>query len=746
MAESGAVSQDKRNMGLLAATGVGVSGIVGGGILVLAGVAFAKAGPSAMVAIVLNGGIAILTALSFAEMSTAFPQSGGPYTFAKKVLSVRAAFGVGWVLWFAYMVSGVLYAMGFASYTVMAVQDLAGRLGMGTAPWLSERHAQVVIALCAIGFYTLRLSRTAAAGGQIASIGKLAIFAVVIIGGLVALSIKTWEHPDEVVRPLSPFFFGGATGLIAAMGYAFIALQGFDLIAAVAGEVKDPSRNIPRAMLYSLGVALGIYIPLLFCVCTVGVAPGQSVASLGQTHPETMMALAVQNFLGSFGYLLIVLAAVLATLSALAGCILGASRVAQTMAQDRTLPKILRVENPKRHTPVMALYATALTMVTILAMVPNLSSAGAAASLIFLVSYSLAHLTAYLARKRATTPAPFQTPAFPLVPVVGGGLCAFMALFQAVTVPSAGGVVLLSMAVGGLLYRALFADRAETLDAYSEGADPSLVALRGRNPLVLVPLANEKNAQALTAVAGSLAPPLAGRILLFTVMKPPESPTADQPPETLRTAQEVLSRAWTTSFHNGYSPEALMTVAPAPWPEIARVARAYHCNLLVLGLSRLDRREDTKNLEALFAKMDCDVAVLRAPEGWRLSETRRVLVPVGGRGPQDELRARLLGSLVRTGQREITFLRIMHQNSTDAEIAAAREDISEIAAEEAPQAPRIVVDKSPDVPGTILAEAEKADLLVLGMPADSGRRTLGDLNRQIAAHAKCAVLLIARGR
>ena len=77
-----------RSMGLFGATGVGVGAIVGGGILALAGVAFAATGPAALVAFALNGVIAVLTALSFAEIAAAFPQSGGTYNFAKRFLSV----------------------------------------------------------------------------------------------------------------------------------------------------------------------------------------------------------------------------------------------------------------------------------------------------------------------------------------------------------------------------------------------------------------------------------------------------------------------------------------------------------------------------------------------------------------------------------------------------------------------------------------------------------------------------------
>ena len=117
-------SDTERSMGLVGATGVGIGAIVGGGILALAGVAFANTGPSAILAFGLNGVIAMLTAFTFAEMASRFPESGGTYTFAKKVLSVEAAFMVGWVVWFASIAAAVLYAIGFAFFAMVMLTDL----------------------------------------------------------------------------------------------------------------------------------------------------------------------------------------------------------------------------------------------------------------------------------------------------------------------------------------------------------------------------------------------------------------------------------------------------------------------------------------------------------------------------------------------------------------------------------------------------------------------------------------------
>ena len=140
---------------LRGATMVGVGAIVGGGILVLAGVALEATGPSALLAFLVNGLIAVLTALSFAEISTAFPESGGAYTFAKKVLSVRIAFAVGWFMWFAYIVAGVLYALGFAAYASLLIESFLPLVGFESPAWLGTRTTSLLFAVFASLAYSI---------------------------------------------------------------------------------------------------------------------------------------------------------------------------------------------------------------------------------------------------------------------------------------------------------------------------------------------------------------------------------------------------------------------------------------------------------------------------------------------------------------------------------------------------------------------------------------------------------------
>ena len=734
--------EDGRRLGLGSSIGIGVGAIVGGGILALGGVAFAVSGPSAVLAFALNGVIAVLTALSFAEMSTAFPKSGGAYTFAKKVLGLRPAFAVGWILWLAYIVAAVLYALGFAEYGAAILTDL-WTAASGQAPdWIGGRGLIHVLAVGAVAVYSLALVRDTAGGSLWASWAKVVVFVVLIAAGIAVLPTAP---SGTVTRGLTPFFAGGLPGLVSAMGFTFIALQGFEVIAAVAGEVKAPRRTIPRGMLYSLLIALLIYVPLLLLTSTVGAAEGDSITAMSRAHPETVMAVAVRNYFGLPGYWLVMVAALLSMVSALQANLLAASRIALSMAKERTLPRVLAELHPRRGTPVMAVMTTALAVSAIVFMIPDLASAGAAASLIFLMSFGLAHLTAILARKRggANIDGAFRTPAFPLVPLVGGLACGGLALFQAVAVPSAGVIVAIWLGLGVVLYYSLFRGRAEVVDALAEAHDPELARLRGHNPLVLVAVANPQSAAPLVALGNAMAPPFVGRVLLLSVVRRPERVGEDIPP-ALAAAQLILGKALTESIRSGHAPEALLTIANEPWDEIRRVARTRRCESIVLGLTNVAAKAPVDELEELVNDVGVDASILWAQPGFALREVERILVPVGGKGGQDELRARILGSLCRTARREVTFTIVMPEAASEDRRTEALASLRKIAAEEAPGQPRVELITGDDPVRAIAERAAQSDLLVLGLARRQGRRSFGQAGLAIVRASPCATLLISR--
>lgn len=731
-----------RSMGLVDTTGIGVGAIVGGGILALAGVAFSSTGPSALVAFAVNGVIALLTALSYAEMAAAFPESGGTYTFSKKVLSAPAAFMVGWVVWFASVVASVLYALGFASFAAVALQRILQSIQPSFSFSLTSRGMIVLLAAAATIGYGGALIRASGGGGRWATWGKLVVFLVIIFTGFIAIM----RHPiHELGNNLQPFFTSGTTGLFKAMGFTFIALQGFDIIAAVSGEVKSPEKNIPRGMLLSLGISLTVYLPLLLVVTTVGVPAGQDIVRMSLAHPDTVIAVAVRNFLGPFGYWLVMAGAILAMLSALRANLMAASRIAMSMAADRTLPRVFGRISNSRQTPVPAIVLTLSMVVGILLIIPGTAAAGAAASLVFLVSFALTHWTAVLARMRVGGRMPFLAPWFPFVPIVGGFSCAGLAVFQGTQVPSAGIVCAAWLGLGLILYLVFFARRARIVDISSAALNPELIRLRGHSPLVLVPIANPANADFMVTLATAMAPPTIGRVLLLSVVNPPVGWEPGASPPQLENAQAVLKDALTASFVSGLAPEALITVAPDAWKEIIRVARTYRCESLLIGLSDLTHKPATKDLERLMSHVDADVVVLRAKIGWDRSMAKRVLVPLGGRGGQDLLRARLIGSLHHMGIDDITFLLILPENTSEETLMQSHTWLRRLAEDEQATGARTLVIRSNRPAEEIVRRAAETDLLILGLQRKGRRRKVfGDMVLEIARNTSCGLILVNR--
>jgi nucleotide-binding universal stress UspA family protein len=529
------------------------------------------------------------------------------------------------------------------------------------------------------------------------------------------------------------------------MGYTFIALQGFDLIAAVGGEVRNPSRTLPRAIILSLVIALAIYLPLLFVIETVGVPAGQSIASAAAADNEGIVAIAAEQFLGRFGYWLVIVAAVLSMFSALQANLFAASRIAFAMAEDRTLPAPLGAVHARFRTPVIAIGVTAILISIILVLLPDVSAAGAAASLIFLITFALTHWVAILVRQRSSWPSPFQVPLFPVVPVIGGLACVGLAVFQGIAVPKAGMIAVIWLSAGGILFLSLFARRARVRDASSTALDPELITLRGRTPLVLVPVANPQNAEAMIMLADALVPANVGRVLMQSVAVAPPNWQADDDPTPIERSQAVLYEMLRASAKTGIRVESLTTLAAKPMEEIERVARLHRCESVLLGLSEISDNNQATHLESLLGSLDANVVVLRSGKDWRLTDVRRILVPIAGRGGHEYLRAQLLGSLMRTSGRELTFLRVLPKAATADDVRHAQRELHRLVDDEVGKPCVVEVVQSDDALATVVDRANKSDLLILGVQRHGRRKKLfGGFTRQIAKRTACTIIVMSR--
>src|SRR5690606_20102573 len=143
---------------------------------------------------------------------------------------------------------------------------------------------------------------------------------------------------------------------------------------------------------------------------------------------------------------------------------------------------------------------------------PDLAAAGAASSLIFLITFALAHLIMILIRNRGYKESKtFRAPFFPFLPILGMISCLGLAIFQAIVVPAAGIIAVIWLFIGAVLFVSYFIKRARAIEASEHALDPDLVRLRGLSPLVLLPISNPSNAESMVFVANALAPPVVGR-------------------------------------------------------------------------------------------------------------------------------------------------------------------------------------------------------------------------------------------
>lgn len=496
-----------------------------------------------------------------------------------------------------------------------------------------------------------------------------------------------------------------------------------------------------------VGAIVGGGILALAGVAFSASGPGESILHLSSVNPETIIARAAGRYLGVPGYWLVLTAGILSMLSALQANLFAASRVAQAMAKDRTLFRSLEAISRRYTTPVNAIFVTSAIVIAILIVIPNVAAAGAASSLIFLVTFALAHVIVYLARIRSgNSKTEFRVSFFPLIPVVGGLACLSLAVFQGVNVPSAGMVAGVWLVSGAVLFFGRFARRARIVDAAEEARDPSLLLFRGRSPLVLVPIANPKSAEGLVALATALSPNEIGHVLLLSVVTVPEKWVPGEVPRQLIDAQSVLRESLIAAFSNDLAPEALTTISPDPFLEISRIARDYRCASVLLGFSKVTEQIQGGNLERLLNLIDSDIVILRAPPGWTMRNVTQILVPVAGKGSHDELRSRLLSSLYRNRavSCKIVFLKILPEQFSAENVERERRTLEILSRDEVPSKPIIRIQQSSRIVPTITRLANESDLLVLGLQRFGRRRKLfGQTAFEILQQTNCPTILIS---
>jgi len=306
----------KGKMGFWSVFAVGVGGIVGG-IFPVLGLSVQLTHGGAPLAFAIAGAVALITTYAYAKLSVAYPSRGGTVAF------LNQAFGTGLVsgslnimLWLSYVVMLSLYFSAFGSYGASLFADSAQSF------W---KH--LLISVVVVGMTGLNL-RTADLIGLAQS--WIVGFKLVILLLFIALGI--WGIDSQ---RLSPASWPDLPELVAGGMMIFLSYEGFELIANTAGDVVNPVSTLPRA--YYSAVVFVILLYVLIAVVTVGNLPVEQIV----VARDYALAAAARPFMGQFGVVLVSIAALLSTTSAINATFYGSARFSYVIAQSRNKPQVL---------------------------------------------------------------------------------------------------------------------------------------------------------------------------------------------------------------------------------------------------------------------------------------------------------------------------------------------------------------------------------------------------------------------
>ncbi|MDS0222449.1 amino acid permease [Haloarcula sp. S1AR25-5A] len=729
-----------KDLGPLAALTIGVGTMIGAGIFVLPGEAILKAGSFASVAFILGGVIAMFTALSASELGTAMPRSGGAYYYVNHALGPMFGSVAGWANWLGLAFASAFYMVGFGRY-IARIFGLSGSVGVGP---LSITVVKL-IALVGGAFFVLINYVGAKETGRLQN-----IIVVLLIGILTVFTFLGTLRAEPSNLP-------AATDVVTTLettGLIFVSYLGFVQITSVAEEIKEPGKNLPRAVIGSVVIVTVIYALVL--VIMSAAVPQGFIADIISSDAENPIAVVeVGSYIqgAAMGGALL-FGGLLATASSANASILASSRINFAMGRDRIVTPALNEIHPKYGTPYRAIGITG-GLILLFIIIGDLTLLSGAASGLHLIIYGLLNLALIVMRyvnPDEYTP-DFVVPLYPLMPILG------VILSFALLVFVAGDALLLSfgIATAAVLWYALYArSRTEKQGILSkhiisrseEMPDAAVSAATGVQPdggqyRVMVPLANPANEQELITLASAIAKQRGGTVIATHIVTVPDqtalSAAADRSDEIDKGSQQLLDNARKDAETFGVDVETHTILSHKSYEAIFDAARTHTADLVVMGWgpdSHGSPGRAESAMDELTEAVPCDFLVLRD----RGFDPSRILLPTAG-GPDSELSANIAKLLQSEYDSEVTLLNVADDREE------GKQFLQEWAADHRLEDAELLV-RSGDIETAIENAANDATLLLIGATEEGllHRLVSGSLVLDVVDDVECSVLLAEKHR
>lgn len=300
---------------------IGVGGMIGGGIFSVMGLAVDVTGNATPFAFLLGGLLALIMGYSYAKLAVAFHSDGASFTYLEYAFSEHKFIGAitGWAVIIGYIGTIALYAFTFGAYA----GELLGETSADVRQMLSVGIILFFMMINLIGTATLGKTE------DIIVYGKLILLGILAVSGMQSME----------AQKLTPIPDHGIVSVFMAAALIFVAFEGFQLITNGVCETENPQKNIVRGIYGSIAIVTLIYVVLAF-VAIGSLSQGELIAA-----KEYALAVAAEPSMGNAGRVLVGIAALLATASAINATMFGASRMMAEMATEHEMPKAFSFRN-----------------------------------------------------------------------------------------------------------------------------------------------------------------------------------------------------------------------------------------------------------------------------------------------------------------------------------------------------------------------------------------------------------------
>ena len=733
-----------RDLGLFDATMIGTGAMIGAGIFVLTGIAAGVAGPASILSFVLNSVVTLLTAFAYAELASAIPRAGGGYSFVRMAFPGATGFIAGWMLWFAYTVACSLYALGFAGYFWEFFHKYTPNFTGGVTSLMGMHPAILIVTTLITAFFiwlNVRGTDVTGKAENVLTVSKIVILAIFIYFGLIVVI----DEPVRVTQNLFPFFPSGFGGVLVAMGLTFIAFEGYDLIATVAEEIKDPEKNIPKATFISLGITITIYLLILFVSLTAINASGEATWEFLGRYKETAIVRAAEAFMPAFGVGLIVFGGLLSTMSALNATVMAASRVAFSMGRDSLLPKQMSTIHKKRRTPYFAIIITGLILV-VMALTLPIEAVGSAASLIFLLTFAMVNLSVIvLRRKYPEIPRKFHVPLYPFIPILGFSLNVFLALYQFNFQPIAWYVTIGWIMLGLLLYYSVFEKKASVFEPQVLIPSARSASFEQGNS-VLVALHNPDSVRILLEFAYPIAKKRNARLIAMTIVEVPRQMPIHEGMRFAHHKEALLNTAKKIASEYSMDIETDLVIAHHASDGILAAIERHNAQALVMGWKGYTNARDRifgEIADKIIRYAACDLMVLKIGKQTKITNC---LLPTSG-GPNAKLASEVLDAYISYSNVSVTGGYVVPEQATEVERFNGLKFIDDTLSHlenHAKYEKKLIESKS--IAGGIAKASRDYDMVVIGAAKEPYFRKVlfGEIPEKVARYSPTSVLLVKK--